>query len=246
MMYEAILFDMDGVLVDTRLSVIECWTDIADFYQIHLTESDFVNHIYGCPAVHIFDTFFNHLHTNEYQNILAKIAEYETQMIYSEIRGATNLLRELKKSNVPTALVTSGEKWKVAEVIRQLKLDSFFVEQITSDDVERGKPHPECYVKAACSLQKLPEQCIVFEDSVSGVKAATNAGSICIGINQSDMANQLLQAGAHLVIPNLDLISINDSGIEKTETQAMDLQVKIKNIVLSIKKSDEFTMYESH
>ena len=116
-------------------------------------------------------------------------------------------MRSLKKQNIPTALVTSGEQWKVNEVIHQLGIDGMFTAQVTAGDIQRGKPHPECYLLAAQYLQKPPEQCIVFEDSISGVKAAVASGALCIGIGLSSMTPSLLQAGARYVV--LDFTSIS-------------------------------------
>jgi sugar-phosphatase len=116
-------------------------------------------------------------------------------------------LRTLEEQDIPTALVTSGEQWKVSEVIHQLGIDGMFTAQVTAGDIQRGKPHPECYLLAAQYLQKSPEQCIVFEDSISGVKAAVASGALCIGIGPSSMASPLLQAGAYYVVP--DFISMS-------------------------------------
>jgi len=208
MSYEAILFDMDGVLVDTYQSVTEFWQNMAQAHQVHLTPADFNQHVYGCPATHTLDILFPHLNAGEHQSILAKMVNYETNLTYTGVKGAVAFLRTLKKQGMPTALVTSGEQWKVNEVINQLGLDGMFAAQVTAGDIQRGKPHPECYLLAAQYLQKPPEQCIVFEDSVSGVKAAVASGALCIGIGPSSMASPLLQAGACYVVPDFTSISL--------------------------------------
>jgi sugar-phosphatase len=205
--YEAILFDMDGVIVDTYQSVTEFWQNIAKAYQVHPTQADFNQHVYGCPATHTLDFLFPHLNAGERQSILAKMANYETNLTYTGVKGVVAFLRSLKKHGIPTALVTSGDQWKVNEVINQLGINGMFTAQVTIGDIQRGKPHPECYLLAAQYLQKPPEQCIVFEDSISGVKAAVASGALCIGIGPSSMASPLLQAGAYYVVP--DFISIS-------------------------------------
>jgi len=206
--YEAILFDMDGVIVDTYQSVTEFWQNLAEAYQVHLTQADFNQHVYGCPATHTLDILFPHLNAGERQSILAKMVNYETNLTYTGVKGAVAFLRTLKKQGIPTALVTSGEQWKVNEVINQLGLDGMFTAQVTAGDIQRGKPHPECYLLAAQYLQKPPEQCIVFEDSISGVKAAVASGALCIGIGPSSIASPLLRAGACYVVPDFTSISL--------------------------------------
>jgi HAD superfamily hydrolase (TIGR01509 family) len=205
--YEAILFDMDGVLVDTYQSVTEFWQDIAKIHQVRLTQADFNQHVYGCPATHTLDVLFLHLNADERQAVLTKMADYEAKLTYTGVKGAAAFLRTLRKQNIPTALVTSGDQRKVNEVLNQLGIDSMFTAQVTTNDIRRGKPHPECYLLAARYLQKSPEQCIVFEDSTSGVKAAVASGALCIGIGPSSRVSPLLQAGAYYVVP--DFISMS-------------------------------------
>jgi HAD superfamily hydrolase (TIGR01509 family) len=221
--YEAILFDMDGVLVDTYQSVTEFWQNLARTYQVHLTQADFNQHVYGCPATHTLDVLFPHLNADERQSILDMMVKYETNLTYTGVKGAVAFLRTLKKQGIPTALVTSGKQWKVNEVINQLGIDGMFTAQVTADDIQRGKPHPECYLLAAQYLQKPPEQCIVFEDSISGVKAAVASGALCIGIGPSSTASSLLQAGACCVVP--DFTSISLLACEDHAQTALNLQI---------------------
>jgi beta-phosphoglucomutase len=129
-------------------------------------------------------------------------------LTYTGVKGAIAFLRSLKQQGIPTALVTSGEQWKVNEVLNQLGIDGMFTAQVNAGDIQKGKPHPECYLLAAQYLQKPPERCIVLEDSISGVKAAVASGALCIGIGPSSMASPLLQAGARYVVPDFTSISL--------------------------------------
>jgi HAD superfamily hydrolase (TIGR01509 family) len=225
--YEALLFDMDGVIVDTYQSVTEFWQNLAGAYQVFLTQADFNQHVYGCPATHTLDVLFPHLNAGERQSILAKMADYEANLTYTGVKGVVSFLRTLKKHGIPTALVTSGDQWKVNEVVHQLGMDGMFTAQVTIGDIQRGKPHPECYLLAAQYLQKPPEQCIVFEDSISGVKAAVASGALCIGIGPSSMASPLLRAGACYVIP--DFASISLLAREKDAATALNLQIGVEH-----------------
>jgi len=208
MSYEAVLFDMDGVLVDTYRSVTEFWQNLAKAHQVHLAQADFDQHVYGCPATHTLDVLFSHLSAGERQSVLDMMVAYETHLTYTEVKGAVAFLRTLKEQGVPTALVTSGEQWKVNEVTNQIGINGMFTAQVLASDIRRGKPHPECYLLAAHRLQKPPERCIVFEDSISGVTAAVASGALCIGIRPSSMASPLLQAGARYVMPDFTSISL--------------------------------------
>jgi beta-phosphoglucomutase len=151
------------------------------------------------------------------------MASYEANLTYTGVKGAVAFLHSLKKQDIPTALVTSGDQWKVSEVTNQLGIDGMFTAQVTVNDIRRGKPHPECYLLAAQYLQKPPEQCIVFEDSISGVQAAVASRALCIGIGPSSMASSLLQAGACYVVP--DFTSISLLAREDDATTALNLQI---------------------
>ena len=203
MIYEAVLFDMDGVVIDTRQSVIDFWLDVAQTYSIKLTQSDFDQHIHGCTAKYTLNIVFPFLTANDRRLVIEKLLEYEANLSYEPVAGTPDLLRALHAHNVPTALVTSGDRGKVATVFNQLDLNGLFTTKVTVEDVRHGKPDPECYLQAAQILQKPPQKCIVFEDAVSGVKAATGAGALCIGVQQEKMARQLINEGAWHVVPNL-------------------------------------------
>ncbi len=208
MPYEAILFDMDGVVIDTHDSVTEFWLALAAESQVELTQADFQQHIYGCPMNHTFDVLLPHLDVWQRQAIFARLKEYEVNLTYTEVPGVTALLQALKRLDVPTALVTSADHWKVKAVIDQLGLDNLFATLVTIADIRQGKPHPEGYLLAAHRLGKPPQHCLVFEDAVSGVKAAVAAGATCIGVRPSDTAPALIEAGATYTIPDLTAVKV--------------------------------------
>ncbi|GAK55714.1 HAD-superfamily hydrolase, subfamily IA, variant 3 [Candidatus Vecturithrix granuli] len=200
--YEAVLFDMDGVIIDTENSVTAFWQKIAQTYQVELTPADFQQHIYGCPAIHTFDMLFPQLSADERQKIMADMETYEINLTYTAVRGVVSFLTILKQHAIPTAIVTSGDRWKVQTVCQQLGIEGMFSVQVTVNDIRRGKPYPDCYLLAAEKLEKSPEHCLVFEDAVSGVKAAIATGASCIGIGKPEKASALRQAGASTVIPD--------------------------------------------
>ncbi len=202
MSYTAILFDMDGVVIDTHHSVTEFWLALIAEHQVELTQADFQQHIYGCPAEHTFDKLFPQFTSSQRQAIMTRLHDYELNLTYTEVPGVTTLLRNLKQFSIPTALVTSGDRWKVEVVASQLGLDGLFTTQVTVNDIRRGKPDPEGYLLAAQRLDQAPERCLVFEDSVSGVKAAVAAGATCIGIRPAETAPALREVGASHTIPD--------------------------------------------
>jgi HAD superfamily hydrolase (TIGR01509 family) len=214
--FEAVLFDMDGVIINTEKAVTAFWEELAAQERVTLTPEDYTRHVYGCSARHTFETLFPMLNSSQQQAILDRMVRYEVeQQAYTPVAGAIPLLRALKTHHVPTALVTSGAMWKVKAVEGQLGLAGMFTIHVTSDDITRSKPHPEGYLTAARRLGRAPERCIVFEDALSGVEAARAAGTTCVGIGQPDGSSHLRGAGAICVIPDLDSarLSAEPSGL---------------------------------
>ncbi|MDY0092817.1 MAG: HAD family phosphatase [Candidatus Vecturithrix sp.] len=209
--YEAALFDMDGVIIDTEESVTAFWQKTAQTYQVELTPADFQQYIYSCPALYTLDKLFPRLSADERQQIMTDLETYEMNLTYTAVRGAVPFLTTLKRHQIPTAIVTSGDRWKVQEVCRQLDIEGIFTVQVTISDIQRGKPYPDCYLLAAEKLGKSPAGCLVFEDAVSGIKAATAAGAVCIGIAGAEKATVLHQAGAFTVIRDFLALAHNDS-----------------------------------
>jgi sugar-phosphatase len=207
---EAVLFDLDGVVIDTRQSVTDFWLAFAAERKVTLTAADFDDHIVGVPASHTLRVLFPDFPAAELPSFRRRIAAYESGLRYVELQGATAFLRALREAGVPTALVTSGEKWKVDEVFRQLGLGGLFDVIVTAQDIRRGKPDPACYVWATQRLGVAAPRCVVFEDSFSGVRSAVAAGALCIGVQAGPLARRLIEGGAWHVVSDFSTLSLSE------------------------------------
>jgi HAD superfamily hydrolase (TIGR01509 family) len=211
MHYQALLFDMDGVVIDTHESVTRFWLELAEEYNVQLTAEDFARHIYGCPLRQTLDICFPNLTADQRAAIHYHMVEYETNLVYREVPGVTALLRTLKQNYIPTALVTSGEPHKVQTVLSQLELTGIFTNIVTAVDITHGKPDPEGYLLAAQRLSQSSERCVVFEDSMAGIMAGVAAGASCVGIDSSwGNRDGLLQAGASYIISNFSEVRLDE------------------------------------
>ncbi len=213
--YSAILFDMDGVLIDTQQAVTAFWNNVAQQYGISLTQPDFTYHIYGCPAPHTMEKLFPALTSEEKRAVIEKMKRDETTMAYTALDGAIELVSLCQQHAIRTALVTSADPWKIEAVFSQLELNGMFTALVGAKDIQNGKPDPECYLAAAGQLQQSPERCLVFEDAVSGVKAAVASGAVCIGVRQGESATALREAGAHCVIPDLRRVRLESTATQR-------------------------------
>lgn len=224
MNYEAILFDMDGVIIDTKESVLRFWNSIS--IKLHgkkLTIQNLNEHVYGCTANYSLDMLFSDLNEKQRDHILSQLELYETKLKYKEVKGVTLLLRELKKYDFPTALVTSGKKWKISQAFLQLGIEGLFTIEVTADEIRESKPNPECYSLAANLLGKSSSRCLVFEDAVVGVKAAVTSGAKCIGVKSSTTSKELMQAGAKYVISNFKSVKLISGPHEGKNSLALDI-----------------------
>ncbi|MCC5669939.1 HAD family phosphatase [Nostoc sp. CHAB 5784] len=215
MSYTTVLFDMDGVIVDTQESVAEFWQSLATDHHVHVTQSDLNQHVYGCTAAHTLDALFPQFSDQQRQSIYVKLQEYESNLKYKEVPGSVALLQNLKRRGIRTALVTGAESWKASTVVQQLGIGKLLDAQVVAGDIRKGKPDPECYLLAAQHLKTPPHSCIVFEDAISGVKAAVAAGALCIGIQRLSTELSLLEAGAYCTVP--DFTAVNLQVLSKLE-----------------------------
>ena len=230
--YSAVLFDMDGVIVDTQSSVTAFWNGLAARFGFVISREQFTRHIYGCPAEHTLRHVFPSLQAAQRRVVMDHMVEYETGgQTYTAIPGAIALLRDLHEHRVATALVTSGARWKIDAVTSQLSLETLFDVYVTVDDISVGKPAPDCYLQAARVLHVPPEACIVFEDAISGIEAAVAAGTLCIGVGPADMESALMEAGVRYVIPDLKPVRLvpRESGPHLLEVGVHALVVRARS-----------------
>lgn len=198
---KAVLFDMDGVVIDTRQSVIDFWQAVAGEHHITLTDDDFDRHIHGVPLAATLRSLFPGFSPEQAAAVIDRSVQYERGLQYTEVAGVTRFLEQLKDAGCQTGLVTSGSRWKVEDVLRQLQLDGRFDVIVTAGDIERGKPDPACYLAAARKLGALGAECVVFEDSIAGVRAARAAGAACVGVQTGGMVEMIKAEGVQAVIP---------------------------------------------
>jgi HAD superfamily hydrolase (TIGR01509 family) len=200
MKFEAILFDMDGVIVDTEHlhSKAELATCAANNLAVPLSEW---NNFRGKTTRTIFEYIVSHYSASplDIDSLINHKTENYLRLASKEavlIPGSLDFLKWMRPRITKAALATSSKKIIQELMFEMFDLNRYFDGIITGDDVKTGKPDPEPYLKAAAIIGVSPSRCIVIEDSDSGIAAAKSAGAYPIGITTSYDSERLMRAGA--------------------------------------------------
>ncbi len=185
---KAILFDLDGTLVESTFFIERLWQDWG--VQHGVTPQRMSEVMHGRPASEIINIVAPHLSIREEVHALEtdEISRMDGMKIYT---GAHELLNSLPPAQ--WAIVTSGSLRVASARLDYAKLprpDVF----VTADDVKAGKPAPDAYLLAASHLQVEPADCVVVEDAPAGIQAGKSAGMKVIGIASSHSVVELGQA----------------------------------------------------
>ena len=194
----AALFDLDGVIIDTEPQYTEFWAGIGREFQ--LPDANFANVVKGQTLTYIFETYFPD--ANQQQFLRERLYEFERQMSYPYIAGAIEFVEQLYRLQIPTAVVTSSNQEKMAQVYAaHPELKQLFTAIMTSEDTPRSKPAPDCYIIAAERLGRPIESCVVFEDSLNGLRAGRDSGARVVGLTTSN-PEEMIAPLSDVVIPN--------------------------------------------
>ena len=180
-LFKAALFDLDGVVFDTEPQYSIFWGMICR--QYHPEHPGLEHEIKGSTLTQIYDRWFSGPLAKEQPSITARLDDYEQQMHYDFIAGFEELVADLHRNGVKTAVVTSSNIPKMESVYRhQPRFKALFDAILTSEDFSKSKPDPDCYLKAAARFEVEPTECIVFEDSFNGLKSGRAAGMTVVGL----------------------------------------------------------------
>ena len=186
--FSAVLFDLDGVIVDTEGQYSLFWKQIGEEYMPGMP--DFALAIKGRTLTQIYDTYFPD--AADRAAITERLNAFERQMDFPYIAGAREFLEALQAQGVPTAIVTSSNCDKMACLYaRHPEIKNLVTAVLTAEDARRSKPAPDCYLAAAERLGADISKCIVFEDSPNGLAAGRASGAFVIGVSTSLAATEI-------------------------------------------------------
>ncbi len=208
---KVIIFDLDGVIIDSNPEIEKFWHQWAAKTERQLTRKNITEHIHGRKGEETLEALFNDISVETKEAIIKDAIEFDSSMNPEPVGGIHHFIQGLLQQKMPVGLVTSSHKKRALHMLEKQNLHNSLLAHVTAEDVTKGKPHPEPYLAIAKKLNQAPENCLVFEDAISGVISARAAGMEVIGINAEEATEDLLKRGAACVIANFDEISIKEN-----------------------------------
>jgi len=205
---KVIIFDMDGVLIDSEPAYLEMNKKLFTQFGIEMDDENY-NLLVGMPSLPMWTML------KEKYDLINEVSEFielekqrmneilDSELITKPINGIKSLLDLLKEKNYKLSVASSSAKANIKFVLDKLSLKKYFDFVISGEEVANGKPAPDIFLKVAGRLNMKSRNCIVIEDSTNGVKAAAAAGMKCIGFRNNDTNLQDL-TGADLIVQSFE------------------------------------------
>ena len=205
-MTKGVLFDLDGVVVDSESIYTQFWSDIDKLYPTGV--ENFAIAIKGNTLQRILADYFPD--NDVKQDILERIKDFEINMRYKPFAEAIRFINELKRNQFRIAIVTSSSQKKMDNLYAQNPgFREMFEAVVTGDMVSHSKPDPEPYLLGAKAIGVAPESCYVFEDSISGIESGIRAGATVIGL-ATTLPYDKINGKAHLTINDFTGFHVGD------------------------------------
>lgn len=211
-MLRAVIFDMDGVIIDSEPAHVKFENQIFKSLGITVTDGDHMAYV-GTTSHFMWETLrvknnlsqsLEELVSNDRNKYLEYLKSDKNEIVL--IEGVREFIKELHNKGVKLAIASSSPLDVIRIVVKRYELDEFFDELVTGDFVENSKPAPDIFLYAANKLGVRSEECIVIEDSCNGSKAAKNAGMKCVGYKNLNSGNQDLSC-ADVVVDTFSKIN---------------------------------------
>ena len=208
-----VIFDWDGVVINSATLHKKSWEMLADELNLTLPTNHFKLG-FGKKNEIIIPKI---LQWSQNQTDIIKWGKRKEE-IYRDLgkiegipilKGMREFLDSLKSKKIPCVIGTSTEKENLSLAFSQLNIGHYFQGSICSDDVSQGKPDPEVFQKAAKIIEQKPENCVVLEDSTHGIEAAKTGGMKALGILTTKQESELFKSGADQVINDPTMLNIS-------------------------------------
>lgn len=209
-MLKAIIFDLDGVLIDSNKYIWEAHNSILEEEGIHLNRNE-VKEYLGMSLRDQYGAWKKKYGIKKYnlEDFRQKSLEIQQKLMKNEKPNPAlvRLLKQLKENNIKLAVATSSTRYRAEWILKKLKIIDYFESIVTADDVEKHKPEPDLFLEAAKHIKTTPKCCVVIEDARTGIEAAKKANMKVVGrLREHHTRAELSEAD--LVIDSFDELTI--------------------------------------
>ncbi|MFC1655597.1 HAD family hydrolase [Patescibacteria group bacterium] len=212
-MYKAVLFDMDGVIIDSEPVRQAQEKELFKKLGMNVTDEEHQSYVgttsegmwQGIKSNHDTPHSVKELVEMEQSNYLSHLEEYNDQY---PMPGVVDLIKNLHENSMTLVVASSACMKNIEVVVKKFELEKYFTKLVSGEEVPKGKPAPDVFLEAAKQINMTPEQCVVIEDAMNGIAAAKAAEMKCIGISSPHRTPQDLSK-ADLVVDHLSKVDYN-------------------------------------
>ena len=214
-MLKAVIFDLDGTIIDSEPLHSEAVLRIFREHSITLAKGDLDRYIGISNTVMWREMRRDHGLIESIEDLKAQQYKLNLELLNAAgsilMPGVPELLENLRSHGIAMAIASSSAREYITTVVAEYGLDGYFSHLVSGEEVPRGKPRPDIFLKAAELLGTSPSDCVVIEDSDNGLNAAREAGIRAVGIQNSNSGNQSLALADRVVksIPEITIELLN-------------------------------------
>jgi beta-phosphoglucomutase family hydrolase len=208
-MIKAVIFDLDGVIVDSFYQSYLVKNKIFKKYGFAITFNEFMEYKGGRAREMLMGALKAHGKKVDISHLLEENEKYLIKTFSKKakpIPGSIELIKQLKKNWFKIAVASGSQRKKIEAVLSTLKIERFFDSVVSGEDVKKSKPDPQIFLLVSKRLGIKPENCLVIEDSQAGIDAARKAGMKSIGFVNKNFSYKL--SGADLISDSIKKINI--------------------------------------
>ena len=250
-MLKAVIFDMDGVIVDSEPLHAEAAQRTVASFGVDLPISYFLGFV-GSTTVHMFDVVVRDYNLPTTTEELFELNKENCRILYAEkgripVPGAIELIKELSSQGLKLAIASSSTFEQIQVVVDEFELEPYFACLSSGAALGKPKPNPDVFFEALQSLGVTADETIIIEDSTNGVKAANAASIVCVGFNNPHSGKQDL-SGTAVVTDSLS--ALNATYLQQVLDRANHVPVTIEEtqrlILRELSLEDIPSLYELH
>ena len=212
-MLKAVIFDMDGVIIDSEPMHNKAYHDMFDEVGISVS-TEFYESCTGQSTINICKRLCDHFNLKQSPETLVALKRkhykrfFESNSDLGLIDGVLDLIKDYHNNDLTLVLASSAAMTSINQIFERFDLNQYFVEKLSGGDLKQSKPHPEIFIRAAEATGFNIRECIVIEDSTNGIKAAKAANIYCVGFDSFHSKNQDYSK-ANLVVKDFNDISFD-------------------------------------